>query len=39
MGNKADILPLMFMRGLIPDVLTDHMSAHDPLYGCYRPLG
>lgn len=32
-GNCADILPEMVRRGIIPDVLTDQTSAHDPLNG------
>src|SRR5437667_2811723 len=38
LGNCADILPEMVRRGWIPDVLTDHASAHDPLNG-YIPRG
>jgi len=37
-GNCADILPMMSKRGLIPDILTDQTSAHDPLNG-YVPNG
>lgn len=37
-GNCADVLPEMVRRGLIPDVLTDQTSAHDPLGG-YVPAG
>lgn len=37
-GNCADILPEMLQRGIIPDVLTDQTSAHDPLNG-YVPHG
>jgi urocanate hydratase len=32
-GNCADILPEMVRRGIVPDVLTDQTSAHDPLNG------
>ncbi|MBL8049124.1 MAG: urocanate hydratase [Chthonomonas sp.] len=37
-GNCADVLPEMIRRGLIPDVITDQTSAHDPLGG-YVPNG
>lgn len=37
-GNCADILPEMVRRGMVPDVLTDQTSAHDPLGG-YVPNG
>jgi urocanate hydratase len=37
-GNCADVLPMMVARGLVPDVLTDQTSAHDPLNG-YVPNG
>ena len=37
-GNCADILPEMARRGIVPDVLTDQTSAHDPLNG-YVPNG
>jgi urocanate hydratase len=37
-GNCADILPEMAQRGIVPDVLTDQTSAHDPLNG-YVPNG
>lgn len=37
-GNCADVLPEMLRRGIIPDVLTDQTSAHDPLNG-YVPNG
>ncbi len=32
-GNCADVLPEMIARGVIPDILTDQTSAHDPIYG------
>jgi len=32
-GNCADVLPEMVRRGIVPDVLTDQTSAHDPLNG------
>ncbi len=37
-GNCADILPELLRRGVIPDILTDQTSAHDPLNG-YVPNG
>jgi urocanate hydratase len=33
LGNAADILPEMARRGVVPDLLTDQTSAHDPLNG------
>jgi urocanate hydratase len=37
-GNCAEVLPLMVKRGIVPDLLTDQTSAHDPLNG-YIPAG
>ena len=37
-GNCAGIIPEMAARGVVPDILTDQTSAHDPLNG-YIPLG
>ncbi|MEK7667278.1 MAG: urocanate hydratase [Gemmatimonadota bacterium] len=37
-GNCADVLPEFVRRGVVPDVLTDQTSAHDPLNG-YVPAG
>jgi len=37
-GNCAEVLPQMARRSLVPDVLTDQTSAHDPLNG-YIPRG
>lgn len=37
-GNAAEILPTLVERGIIPDVVTDQTSAHDPLNG-YYPAG
>lgn len=34
-GNSAEILPEILKRGIIPDVVTDQTSAHDPLNGYY----
>lgn len=38
LGNAAEIYPALIKRGIIPDVLTDQTSAHDPLNG-YYPAG
>ncbi|HVP38801.1 MAG TPA: urocanate hydratase [Candidatus Saccharimonadales bacterium] len=32
-GNAATVLPELLRRGLVPDVVTDQTSAHDPLGG------
>ena len=32
-GNAAEILPRLVDMGIVPDVVTDQTSAHDPLYG------
>ena len=37
-GNCADVIPELARRGVVPDVLTDQTSAHDPLHG-YVPNG
>lgn len=37
-ANAAQVLPELFIRGVVPDVVTDQTSAHDPLYG-YIPTG
>jgi urocanate hydratase len=37
-GNCADIIPELANRGVVPDILTDQTSAHDPLNG-YVPNG
>jgi len=37
-GNCADIVPELAARGIVPDLLTDQTSAHDPLNG-YVPNG
>ncbi len=37
-GNAAEILPRLHTLGILPDVVTDQTSAHDPLYG-YIPAG
>jgi urocanate hydratase len=38
LGNIADVLPRLFERGVVPDVLTDQTSAHDLTLG-YIPMG
>jgi urocanate hydratase len=38
LGNAADVLPELARRGVVPDVVTDQTSAHDPLNG-YVPNG
>ncbi|MGQ9502484.1 MAG: urocanate hydratase [Anaerolineae bacterium] len=37
-ANAAEALPELLARGVMPDVVTDQTSAHDPLYG-YIPPG
>ncbi|RMA79981.1 urocanate hydratase [Umboniibacter marinipuniceus] len=37
-ANAADVYPSLLGRGVIPDVVTDQTSAHDPLNG-YLPRG
>jgi urocanate hydratase len=37
-ANAAQALPELVQRGVVPDVVTDQTSAHDPLYG-YIPAG
>lgn len=32
-GNAAEVLPELVRRNVVPDVLTDQTSAHDPLNG------
>jgi urocanate hydratase len=32
-GNTAEIIPELAERGVVPDLLTDQTSAHDPLNG------
>lgn len=38
LGNAAEIYPELIEKGMIPDVVTDQTSAHDPLNG-YYPAG
>jgi urocanate hydratase len=38
LGNAAELLPVMYLRGIRPDLLTDQTSAHDPVNG-YLPEG
>src|SRR3954468_559866 len=37
-GNCADVIPELARRDIVPDILTDQTSAHDPLNG-YVPNG
>ena len=37
-GNAAQIMPRLVALDVVPDVVTDQTSAHDPLYG-YIPAG
>ncbi len=32
-GNCAEVLPELVRRGVVPDIVTDQTSAHDPLNG------
>ena len=32
-ANAAEVLPELVTRGIVPDVVTDQTSAHDPMYG------
>lgn len=38
LGNAAEVHPELAKRDVVPDVLTDQTSAHDPLNG-YYPMG
>jgi urocanate hydratase len=38
LGNAADVFTELAHRGIVPDVVTDQTSAHDPLNG-YLPQG
>ena len=38
LGNAAELFPEFVSRGIIPDLVTDQTSAHDPLRG-YVPAG
>lgn len=38
LGNCAEVLPELVRRGIVPDIVTDQTSAHDPLHG-YVPAG
>ncbi len=37
-GNQVDLLGALIERGIVPDLLTDQTSAHDPVDG-YVPTG
>ena len=38
LGNAAEVVEEVLARGIVPDLLTDQTSAHDPLNG-YVPAG
>ncbi len=38
LGNAAEIFPELVRRGVVPDIVTDQTSAHDPVNG-YLPAG
>jgi len=38
LGNCSEVLPLIVEKNIVPDILTDQTSAHDPLNG-YLPSG
>ncbi|WP_309090478.1 urocanate hydratase [Phenylobacterium sp.] len=38
LGNACEVLPQILARGVLPDLLTDQTSAHDPVNG-YLPKG
>lgn len=38
LGNAAEVMPELVRRGIVPDIVTDQTSAHDPLNG-YVPAG
>ena len=38
LGNAADVFPELVRRGVVPDIVTDQTSAHDPVNG-YLPAG
>jgi len=38
LGNAAEVYPELVKQGVVPDIVTDQTSAHDPLNG-YYPAG
>lgn len=38
LGNAAEIYPLLLQKDILPSLVTDQTSAHDPLNG-YLPIG
>ena len=38
LGNAAEVFPELVRRGVVPDIVTDQTSAHDPARG-YLPAG
>ncbi len=37
-GNAAEVYPEILRRGIVPDMVTDQTSAHDPLNGYVPPV-
>jgi urocanate hydratase len=37
-GNAAEVFQEIARRGIVPDIVTDQTSAHDPVHG-YLPIG
>ena len=35
-GNCAEVIPAIARRGIVPDLLTDQTSAHDPWLDIFR---
>jgi urocanate hydratase len=38
LGNAAEVFPALVQQGIVPDIVTDQTSAHDPAHG-YLPEG
>ena len=36
-GNAAEVYPAILERGIVPDIVTDQTSAHDPVEGYVAP--
>jgi urocanate hydratase len=39
LGNAAEVFPELVRRGVVPDIVTDQTSAHDPPTATCRPAG
>jgi hypothetical protein len=39
LGNAAEVFPELVRRGVVPDIVTDQTSAHDPANGYLPPAG